>query len=36
MRGTVVGDMAQKVTGIEGCLGFESPEANPENIHTHR
>ena len=36
MTGTVVVDVAQKVTGREDCLGFESPQANLENIHTHR
>lgn len=35
MRGTVVTDMAQKVTGIEGRLGFGSPQANLENIYIH-
>lgn len=35
MRATVV-DVSQKITGIEGCLGFGSPEANLEHIHTYR
>lgn len=36
MRGTVVIDLAQKVTGIEGRLGFRLSQANLENMYTHR